>query len=259
MRLKLISCEVFYREMCYAVSRSPNLIDIAFLPKGLHDIGAAGMRARMQQAIDAVEQEMAENGVSYQAILLGYGLCNNGLAGLKARSVPLVLPRAHDCITLFLGSRKRYTDYFNANPGVYFKTSGWIDRGSASGELSQLSIQKQAGINTQLADFIAKFGEDNGRYLFEMLGDDRHNYGQYTFIEMGVEPNASYAEHTLQESRERGWKFAKVQGDMGLIQRLTDGPWSDNEFLIVLPEMQVRARYDESIVDTESAEQEAAL
>jgi len=255
MRLKLISCEVFYREMCLAVSRSPHMIDITFLPKGLHDIGSAGMRERMQAAVDAAEAEMLTESIAYSAILLGYGLCNNGLAGLQARTVPLVLPRAHDCITLFLGSRHRYVEYFNANPGTYFKTTGWIDRGSASGEFSQLSIQKQAGINTRLADFIAKYGEDNGRYLFEMLGDDRHNYGQYTFIEMGVEPNSSYADSTKAEADARGWKFESVKGDMRLIQQLTDGEWNQEEFLIVPHGSQVRAKYDERIVDIEPAEE----
>ena len=42
-RFKLISCEIFTREVCAAVQASPNTIDIEFLPKGLHDIGADGM------------------------------------------------------------------------------------------------------------------------------------------------------------------------------------------------------------------------
>ena len=56
-------------------------------------------------------------------------LCSNGLVGLTARNIPVVVPRAHDCITLFLGSKERYLDYFQSHTGVYFKTSGWIERG----------------------------------------------------------------------------------------------------------------------------------
>ena len=41
MRLKLISCEVLYREMCAAISRAPHEVDVEFLPKGLHDEGVA--------------------------------------------------------------------------------------------------------------------------------------------------------------------------------------------------------------------------
>ena len=42
-RLKLIACEVLYREMCDAVARSPHQVDVEFLPKGLHDLGGAAM------------------------------------------------------------------------------------------------------------------------------------------------------------------------------------------------------------------------
>jgi len=66
---KLITCEIFYREMCAAVARAPHLVDIEFLPKGLHDIGSAKMSARLQEAVDTVDAER------YQAVLLGYALC----------------------------------------------------------------------------------------------------------------------------------------------------------------------------------------
>lgn len=51
MRLKLISCEIFYREMCAVLARSRNQVDVEFLSEGLHDIGAASMCARLQQAV----------------------------------------------------------------------------------------------------------------------------------------------------------------------------------------------------------------
>ena len=44
MRLKLIACEVLYRELCAAVARSVNQVDLEFLPKGLHDKGVARNR-----------------------------------------------------------------------------------------------------------------------------------------------------------------------------------------------------------------------
>jgi hypothetical protein len=112
VRIKLIACEIMYREICAAISRSPNQVDVEFLPKGLHDLASAGMRERLQAALDAVEES------KYEAVALGYALCGTGLVGLTARGRPVVLPRAHDCITLFLGGRQRYLDYFNSHPGV---------------------------------------------------------------------------------------------------------------------------------------------
>ena len=151
MRLKLISCEVMYREMCSAVAQSEHAVDVEFLPRDIHDC-AGVMRSRLQELIDAVDVQ------KYDAILLGYGLCGNGVTGLEARTLPIVIPRAHDCITLFLGSRQRYMDYFNANPGVYFKTSGWIERGAVKGDLTQLTIQRKTGMDSTYAELVEKYG-----------------------------------------------------------------------------------------------------
>ena len=55
MRFKLISCEIFFREMSAVVARSPHFIDVEFLPKGLHDIGSSMMLARVQEVVDRVQ------------------------------------------------------------------------------------------------------------------------------------------------------------------------------------------------------------
>ena len=245
MRLKLISCEIFYREICWVVSRSPNTVDLEFLPKGLHDIGSAAMFERIQATLDRVEES------AYQAVLLGYGLCNNGIVGLTARAIPLVVPRAHDCITLFLGSKERYLEYFNSHPGVYFKTTGWIERGEVNGELSQLAIGTKTGLRLSFEDLVARYGEDNAQYLQSMLSDPKRNYSQFTFIEMGVEPDHSFERRTQEEAAGRGWKFEKLAGDLSLLQRLVDGVWDDREFLVVPTGHRVVAHYDEGILGSE--------
>ena len=122
MKLLLIGCEVILRELCEALLRSPHTVHTVFLPAGLHDRGTVVMRAEVQKAIDEAERG------AYDAIVLGYGLCGNGMAGLRARSVQVVIPRAHDCITLLLGSRQRYAEFFLANSGTYYRSIGWVER-----------------------------------------------------------------------------------------------------------------------------------
>ncbi|MCC6728724.1 MAG: DUF1638 domain-containing protein [Chthonomonadales bacterium] len=245
MRLKLIACEVMYRELCHVVASSPNTVDAQFVPKGLHDIGAAPMSERIQALVDTVDA------ARYEAVLLGYALCNNGLAGLTARDVPLVLPRGHDCITLFMGSRARYARYFHENPGVYFETTGWSERGRDAGELTQLSIQRRTGMDSTYEELARKYGEDNARYLYETLCDTTRNYRQYTYIAMGVGPEAQIEARVRQEAAERGWKFERMEGDLSLIRRLVDGPWDARDFLVVPPGSRIAASYGEEIVAAE--------
>ena len=242
MRLKLIACEIFHRELCAAVARSPNRVDIEFLPKGLHDIGQAGMSARLGEALASVDASQ------YDAVVLGYALCSNGVLGLSAPGIPLVIPRAHDCITLFLGSKERYLDYFQSHPGVYFKTTGWIERGEELSQYPQDAIQHQTGMMQTYEDLVAKYGEDNARFLYEQLCDMTHNYSAITYIEMGVEPDDRFERRAREEAAERGWKFEKLAGDMTLIRQLVDGPWDAERFLVVPPGSRVAASYDERII-----------
>jgi hypothetical protein len=127
VRLRIVACEIFFRELCHLAARSPNKVDVEFLPKGLHDQGGRVMRERLQAAVDATDP------AKHDVVALAYGLCNNGLVGLQARGVPLVLLRAHDCITAFLGSRERYARTFDERPETYFETTGWLERGVDGG------------------------------------------------------------------------------------------------------------------------------
>ena len=240
MRFKLISCEIFFREMEFLLEQAPHQIDVEFMQKGLHDIPTGEMAKRLQAQVDSAQ--------GYDAILLGYGLCNNGLDGIKARSIQLVLPRAHDCIALFFGSRQRYREYFDANPGTYFKTTGWIERDEVADELKQLSIPHQTGMDLSYEQLVEQYGEDNAGFLWEELCNTEKNYSQITFIEMGVEPDDSFEKIAEEEAASKQWKFEKEPGNLTLLRRLLNGDWND-DFLVIPPHHKIIARHDEQIVN----------
>jgi len=98
---------------------SRNKFGFQFLEFGLHG-EPAKLREELQKAIDATPD-------TFDAILLGYGLCSKGVEGITARKTRLVIMRGHDCITCFLGSRARYLEYFTAHPGTYWYSPGWIE------------------------------------------------------------------------------------------------------------------------------------
>ena len=238
MRLKLIGCEVLFREMCHACAHSPHQVDVEFLPKGLHDLGGKPMAAKVQEAVDRTPEGV------YQAILLGYGLCGNGLKGLTARHTRLVLPRAHDCIALLLGSHERYQAYFADNPGTFYRSTGWLERGQGLQRLTHHTT----GFDESLETLIGKYGEDNGRYLYEEMTRYRAQYRKLTFIETGLEADGKFIAEAAAEAKEKGWSFERLPGDLAWLGRLVEGAWADAEFVVAGPGQRIAASYDNRVM-----------
>ena len=236
-RYRLIGCEILYRELCYCAALSRNMVDLEFLPKGLHDLGEEKMRARLQEAIDGVDRER------YQAVLLGYALCNNGIRGLSS-PLPLVVPRAHDCITLLLGSKERYQEVFNAHPGTYFESTGWLERNEAA----EGGIADQLGLRKSYEDYVAEYGEENARYLMEVLGDGLKNYSALAYIDGGFGDFRHYERRTQEEASNRGWRYSRLEGSLGLLRRLVDGPWDEADFLVVQPGQTIVPSNDAGVI-----------
>lgn len=237
LHLQLIGCSMLMRELCDAIARSPHAIDAQFLPAGLHDTGAPAMRVRLQKAIDAV----GDSGHDY--IVLGYALCGTGTVGLQARATPLVLPRAHDCIGLLMGGRAPFNAYFDAHPGTYFRSAGWVERGR------QLREQVSGfGVNTPLEGWVARYGEDAGAYLFEQFNRYRSSYSRLAFIRTGLDLTDTFANLAKDEAAEKGWTYAEVNGSLALFRRLLAGDWQD-DFLIVPSSHVIAHAFDDRIVE----------
>lgn len=248
MRLKLICCEVFFREFSFLAANCPNTCDLEFLPKGLHDLGVEKMMPRLQERIDSVQPG------TYDAVLMGYGLCNNGIAGLVARGTKLVIPRAHDCITLFLGSRKKYRESFDCHPGTYYKTTGWIERGDGE-NVDDVTISKKLGLHMKYEELVQKYGEDNAQYIMETMGDLTANYDRMAFIGMGLDCEQHFAGIAEKEAREKGLIFEKLEGSMEILRKLMAGDW-DDDFLVLQPGETVCPSHDEGVIKAQSAQSE---
>lgn len=242
-RFKLIACEIFCREISYCASISPNVIDIDFLSQGLHDLGGKKMKTRLQEAIDATDSDR------YAAILLGFGLCNNGIVDLRARHIPLVVPRAHDCITFFLGSMERYKDYFFRHPGTYYKTSGWFERDTNNLEDFSGERTFRPGVFSSRDDYVRNYGEEVGQYLFEILGNSLKNYAALTYIKMPPLPDFGYPDKAKKEAEEKGLEFNIIEGDFRLFRNFLDGEWDHTSFLVVEPGKKIIPTYDDRVIE----------
>lgn len=95
--------------------------EVIYMDYGLHQVPSR-MSGTLQETIDSFEQP--------SLIVLGYGLCGNGLRGLRAGKHTLLVPRVDDCIALLLGSHKSYIREFESVPGTYYLSKGWLESGS---------------------------------------------------------------------------------------------------------------------------------
>ncbi len=238
MRFKLISCEVFFRELSLCAAQSPHVIDVEFTDKGAHD-RSDFLRNLLQGKIDA-----ADAAEKYDAILLGFGLCGNSVLHLQARSIPLVLPRAHDCCTLFLGSRRRFQHYFSENPSLPFSAAGYMERGDTY--VHEDHFARMMSADSSLAEIMEKYGEENGRFIWETLHPESKVYDQnkMVYIEVPETSRLGHAERCRQAALAEGKEFVLLSGDLRLLNQLVQAEWPEDEFLVVPPGERIAAVYD---------------
>jgi Protein of unknown function (DUF1638) len=91
---------------------------------------------------------------------------------------------------------------------------------------------------------VERYGEDNGRFLYEDLTRYRQTYQQLTFIETGLEPDGRFQAGARAEVAEKGWGFEKIRGDLELLRRLLSGSRDDARYLVVPPGHRIAARPD---------------
>ncbi len=235
-RLALLACNVFAAELDLFLPEYPNVIVHRQFEIGLHDHPET-LRSTLQGAID--EMDTLQN---IDAIALLYGLCGCGTAGVRAARHRLVIPRAHDCITVFLGSKERYAAHQKQCPSCFYYTPGWNRARRVPGP------EKLEAMKNELA---SKFDEDDVDFLLET---ERHQWVLHdtsTYMDLGTpdaETEAAYAERCAQWL---GWKFERLRGDASLLRDLLAGNWSDDaRFQTIEPGQRLLHSPDEHIMRT---------
>lgn len=217
----IIACAVF-RDVINAYPGARDAT-VVFMDYGLH-LTPRKMRAAIQEQIDAL--------AAPSMVMIGFGLCGNGLAGIQPRCHTLVIPRIDDCVSLYLGSRAAYLDAFQAGPATYYLTPGWLECGG-----EPMSEHRKC---------VDQYGLEKAGMVSDML------YGKYRnvcFVAFTPEEMDRYRPRALEVAafcREHwGWLYSERLGSDRLIRRLIDmgriGPEeADGEFVIVKPGGEVR-------------------
>lgn len=117
----VLACQVFQHLLEKYMPPDLPPGQVRYLDYGLHQVPNQ-LRASVQQQLDQLPEP--------SLVILGYGLCGNGLSGIRAGVHTLVIPRTDDCIAILLGSYPRYQQVFMEQPGTYYLTKGWLESGS---------------------------------------------------------------------------------------------------------------------------------
>ncbi len=246
MRLKVIACKVLERELSLLLARHENFIDVTYLRQGLHN-EPQKLQETLQAEIDRIDSgdclytcDTKDMCGDFDAILLGYGLCSNGIVGLSSKKYKLIVPKAHDCITLFLGSKEKYKEYFDSmDGGIYWYTPGWIEN---------TIMPSQQRYDVIYKHYEELYGEDNAEYLMEMEQGWLKEYKVCTYVNWKELPFPRHIDYTRQCSDYLGWKFDILEGDISLMQRFVDGNWNEEDFAIIQPGQKVEPSFDENVI-----------
>lgn len=252
MYLKLIACSVLQREFASIAFRCPNTIDVTNIRQQYHETPAV-LNKMLQEEIDRIDENRDPHTNDLQrrdldAILLGYGLCSNAVAGLKSKKYKLVIPRAHDCATLVMGSKEAYQQYFETYKGSYFYTRGWYELGAFSQddgrrleELRQMYMEKYED-------------EEIVEELLELEADMMKNYKYITYVQWpGLSDEVSQA-WAKQMCQSHGWTYNEMVGSASLLEDMLWGNWDPEKFLVLQPGETLAPSCDAYIIQAKAAE-----
>lgn len=234
MKLKVVACGVFEPYIEFLRPLCSNQLDTLILDAGLHS-RPHDLRLQAQSAIDAAAREGG-----FDAVVLFYGLCGQGTAGLIARDVPVVIPRAHDCITLFLGSPEAYLREFHRNPGTFYSTLGWVDkkthpRNREAGDLYRNYFREGYERHPAFGEMEKQYGADNAKHVLAFLDRWRQHYTRAAYIDFGLPGEEEYAELARKMAEVNDWNYEAIRGDLELMRDILEGRWDERRVMALPP------------------------
>ncbi|MCK5850693.1 MAG: DUF1638 domain-containing protein [Kiritimatiellae bacterium] len=237
MLLKVIACEVFTREACHCAAHSPHVIDLEFTPKDAHN-NPDTLRNLLQERINDADNSNR----SYNAIVLCMGICGNATIDLTSAESSIIIPRAHDCCTIFLGSKERFKKIFGEKPSTPFSSVGYAEH-DGNYLHDPYAFSDSMGQNRTYDDYVKEYGEENAKYIQETLHREIQG-NEVIFIEIPEFSDNSYAEECRIQTEAAGKQFTKTIGSMELIRKLLHGEWNEQDILTVPKGKVIAGVYD---------------
>ena len=244
MKLHVIACSVMTREISLVAATCENTLHLHFMEQELHN-QPDELRKALQAEIHSIEAAgkygAGGNDGDVDAIILAYGLCSNAICGVRSRYYPVVAPRAHDCVTLIVGSRERYQEYFDRHPGTYWYSPGWIE---------QTPIPGKERVERTRAEYVGRYGEENAEYLMDMEQEWLRAYDRCAYVAWPELHRDEYRSATRDSAAYLEWEYDEIIGDDGLLRRILNGEWDAIDVLVVPPGETIEPSFNRSIIES---------
>ncbi len=163
-------------------------------------------------------------------VVLGYGLCGNGLNGIRAGKHTLLIARADDCIAIFLGSYERYQREFKFESGTYYLSKGWLESGS-----NPLSEYEK---------YVQQYGSRKAEWLIDTY---YHNYKRLALVahsQADLETYRARAQEVAKFCERWGMYYQELLGSSEyfehLIQAASSPEQAGTDFVLVPPGGELR-------------------
>jgi hypothetical protein len=210
----LVACRVIEPEL-EAAKGDEDSVEIRYLDQGLH---------RTPQKMAAFLQEQIDQAAVYaNRIVVGYGLCSNGIVGLMPRQQGLYLPHCHDCIAFFMGSHRAYLKAFEARPGTYYLTPGWV-------------AEKKDPLGIIEEDYAPRLGRETA---FWAMGEELKHYTHIALINTGAGNIEPLRERAKENARVLNKQYEEIQGSLDFFKKLIGGPYTTGEFFFLKPGLKI--------------------
>lgn len=185
--------------------------EVRYIEQGLHETPDK-MPGIIQEEIDRAERFASK-------IVLGYGLCSNGIVGIKIPKQGLIVPKAHDCIALFLGSHEMYNTVFPKHPGTFYLTSGWI-------------AENADPLGWMEEKYVPRYGREMAEWA---LKEELKNYTHIALIDMKIGNLEPLRERAIETARFLGLKYKEIDGSLELLKKILFGPYEEKDFFFFKP------------------------
>lgn len=215
----IIACSVFQPEMESLRNEDDDGVHIVYLEQNMH---------RTPHLLPEMLQDEVDRAAQWaEQIVLGYGLCSNGIVGVTAPEQGLLATKAHDCVALFLGSIQEYNRISHHNPGTYYLTQGWI-------------AHNKDPLGMMENEYVPKLGRETAEWGAR---EELKHYTRFAFIDTGVGDREALRARARENAEFFGKELVEIRSDPSYLERIIHGPYDAKSFYILTQGEQILQRW----------------